>query len=87
MACGTPVLASTAGSLPEVVGEAGLFFDPMDLDAMAGAMAGVLGDRATRARLAEAALRRSARFTWDAAARQLLEHLDRLRPDTHLRVA
>ncbi|WP_152049602.1 glycosyltransferase family 4 protein [Tautonia marina] len=87
MACGTPVLASTAGSLPEVVGEAGLFFDPTDLDAMAGAMAEVLGDRGTRARLAEAALRRSARFTWDAAARQLLEHLDGLGPKTHLKVA
>jgi glycosyltransferase involved in cell wall biosynthesis len=87
MASGTPVLASTAGSLPEVVGEAGLFFDPTDLDAMAGAMAALLGDRATRDRLAEAALRRSARYTWDAAARQLIDHLDGLGPNTRTRVA
>ncbi|WP_169977344.1 glycosyltransferase family 4 protein [Tautonia rosea] len=87
MACGTPVLASTAGSLPEVVGEAGLFFEPTDLDAMTRAIAALLGDRDTRSRLADVALHRSARFTWDAAARQLLEHLDSLGPDTHLRVA
>ena len=38
MACGTPVLASTAGSLPEVVGDAGVFFDPTDVAAIAEAM-------------------------------------------------
>jgi glycosyltransferase involved in cell wall biosynthesis len=80
MACGTPVLASSAGSLPEVVGEGGIFFDPTDLDALADAIAGLLGDRETRDRLAGSALRRSARFTWDAAARQLLGHLDSLCP-------
>ena len=32
MACGTPVVSSRAGSLPEVVGDAGLFFDPTDVD-------------------------------------------------------
>ena len=78
MACGTPVLASSAGSLPEVVGEGGLFFDPTDLDAMAGAIASVLGDPGARDRLAALALRRASAFTWDAAARQLLGHLDTL---------
>ncbi len=34
MACGTPILSSTAGSLPEVVGEAGIYFDPTDIEAM-----------------------------------------------------
>ena len=35
MACGTPVISSRAGSLPEVVGDAGLFFDPTDVASMA----------------------------------------------------
>ncbi len=39
MACGTPVVCSRAGSLPEVVGEAGVFFDPTDVGAMAAALA------------------------------------------------
>lgn len=87
MACGTPVLASSAGSLPEVIGEAGLFFDPTDLDAMAGAIATILGDRATRDRLADRAWRRSAGFTWEGAARQLLGHLDSLETIEHTRAA
>ncbi|WP_158633507.1 glycosyltransferase family 4 protein [Tautonia sociabilis] len=78
MACGTPVLASDAGSLPEVVGEAGLFFDPTDPADIAGAIAALLEDRAVRDRLAAAASIRSACFSWDAAARQLLGHLDEI---------
>ena len=38
MACGTPVLSSRAGSLPEVVGEAGVYFDPTDVGSIAGAI-------------------------------------------------
>ena len=48
MACGTPVLCSAAGSLPEVVGDAGLFFDPTDVAAIAGAIAAFLADPAAR---------------------------------------
>lgn len=80
MACGTPVLSSSAGSLPEVVGDAGLFFDPKDLGGMAGAIASVLRDPDARGRLADRALRRSAAFTWDRVARQLIGHLDVLSP-------
>ena len=35
MACGTPVVSSSAGSLPEVVGDAGVYFDPTDVGSMA----------------------------------------------------
>jgi glycosyltransferase involved in cell wall biosynthesis len=80
MACGTPVLASSAGSLPEVVGDAGLFFSPTDPDGIAGAFATVLGDPATRDRLSDRALQRSRAFTWDAVARQMLRHLQELGP-------
>lgn len=80
MACGTPVVASTAGSLPEVVGEAGVLFDPSDVGAMAGAMQGLIDDPARRDRLAGLALRRSALFTWEAVARSLLAVFDDLGP-------
>ena len=44
MACGTPVISSRAGSLPEVVGEAGVYFDPTDVGSMAGAIRSFLND-------------------------------------------
>ena len=72
MASGTPVLSSTAGSLPEVVGPAGLFFDPTDEAAQAATMARILGDPAERARLARLAPIQARRFTWTRAARLLL---------------
>src|SRR5262249_52076670 len=64
MACGVPVVYSRAGSLPEVVGEGGLDFDPTDVAQMAGAMGRVLADGALRDELGRRALRRARRFTW-----------------------
>ena len=52
MACGTPVISSRAGSLPEVVGEAGVYFDPTDVGSIAGAIGGLLADPGHRDRLA-----------------------------------
>ncbi len=80
MACGTPVLSSTAGSLPEVVGDAGLFCDPTDIEAMSDAISALLNNPAERARLAALALQRAARFTWASAARSLLECFEELDP-------
>ncbi len=68
MACGVPVLASRRGSLPEVVGEAGLYFDPEDANAIAASILQLLGDGGLRERLAGIARVRSALFRWDRAA-------------------
>ena len=65
MACGCPVACSTAGSLPEVVGDAARMFDPASVDDMAAAIADVL-DRP--AEWAARGLQRAAAFTWDASA-------------------
>ncbi len=80
MACGTPVLCSTAGSLPEVVGEGGLYFDPTDVPAMTEAIRALLADPAARDRLARLALDRSKRFTRASAARSLLDCFEELGP-------
>ena len=72
MSCGTPVLASDRGSLPEVVGPGGLFFDPENGDALAAQAIAILTDPALQARLSAAALAQAARFSWDRAA-QLAE--------------
>ncbi len=70
MACGAPVAASRASSLPEVVGDAGWLFDPLDEGDMARVMGAALAapeELHARRRLS---LARSAQFSWEAAARQ-----------------
>lgn len=72
MACGTPVVCSMASSLPEVAGEAALLVDPLNVDDLAQALERAVTDAALRSELRERGLRQAARFTWEAAARQLL---------------
>ncbi len=68
MSCGVPVLASDRGSLPEVVGDAGLFFDPKNPADMAQCINGFLSDNELRRRLGKSALQRAKTFTWNRAA-------------------
>jgi alpha-1,3-rhamnosyl/mannosyltransferase len=68
MACGVPVLASDRGSLPEVVGEAGLFFDPENAGELAAQATALLTTPGMQADLAAKALARAATFGWDKAA-------------------
>ena len=80
MACGVPIVYSRAGSLPEVVGDAGLDFDPTDVAAMAAAIGRLLADPALRNQLARRALHRARRFTWSTTARGLLDCFDAFDP-------
>jgi glycosyltransferase involved in cell wall biosynthesis len=77
MACGTPVVATTGGALPEVAGrhgETALLVPPGDPQALADAIAAMLGDEALRARLGAAGRDRVLRrFTWRAAAERTVE--------------
>jgi len=70
MACGTPVVCSDAGSLPEVVGDAAVMVDPKDTEALAEAMYRVLADRELREELRQKGLARARQFTWEKAARE-----------------
>jgi alpha-1,3-rhamnosyl/mannosyltransferase len=72
MACGTPVLCSNTSSLPEVVGDAAVLFDPTDVEAIARALEQALPDRVLRDRLRERSLQRAAQFTWSRAADRTL---------------
>lgn len=71
MACGVPVLASSAGSLPEVVGDAGLLFDPHDVAAMSAAILEISTNTGLRSELQKRALQRSSQFSWAAAAQMV----------------
>jgi alpha-1,3-rhamnosyl/mannosyltransferase len=68
LSCGVPVLASNRGSLPEVVGDAGLFFDPEDVLDIARCVLRFFTEPGLRSALASAALPRARSFTWERAA-------------------
>jgi glycosyltransferase involved in cell wall biosynthesis len=78
MACGVPVLSSDRGALPEVVADAGVYFNPFDANAIANAIVEMVENDALRAHLAENALERARTFTWRRAARLTLGHLEGL---------
>ncbi len=67
MACGTPVVASTAPALVEVGGDAALYAEPRDPGQLAAQIERILDDAALAQRLRRAGPARAAGFTWDAA--------------------
>lgn len=72
MACGVPVIASNATSLPEVAGDAAVLVDPHDVEAWAEAMHRVIEDRQFRDELRSKGLRQSAQFSWARTAAETL---------------
>jgi glycosyltransferase involved in cell wall biosynthesis len=75
MSCGTPVLTSNVCSLPEVVGDAGILVDPLDVEAMAGSMRTLAENSELRTALRKKGLLRSQEFTWEKTARKTQEVL------------
>jgi len=73
MACGTPVVTANTSSLPEVVGEAGLTVDPLDIEGLAEAMRRVLGDEALRQEMRERGLQRARDFSWTKTAQETVQ--------------
>lgn len=67
-----PVVAARAGALPEVADDAARLVDPLDVDALAGALEDVLTDESARASLVERGRRRLGAFSWDATVEGLV---------------
>jgi len=78
MASGTPVVASAAGALPEVVGTAGMLVPAGHADGWAAAMATAAIDDAWAARAVAVGRARAAAFTWEAAARRTWDVYERV---------
>jgi len=78
MACGVPVVGTTGGAVPEVIGrddESGLLVPPGDVDALAHALLRALGDPGLRARIGAAGRERAlANFTWRRTAEGTVDH-------------
>jgi glycosyltransferase involved in cell wall biosynthesis len=76
MACGLPVIATTAGALPEVVedGKSGILVPPQDAHALAKAIEQLLNDEQLRRVMGEEGRKRvQTHFTWEQAAKKTLE--------------
>jgi MMP alpha-(1->4)-mannosyltransferase len=74
MACGVPVIATTGGALPEVVGDAGILVPPRSAEALAVAIKQLLNDKQAQQRMSQAGTKRvREKFSWDQAARKTLE--------------
>lgn len=78
MACGTPTLVSNTSSLPEVVGDAALTFDPNDWEEMAVAIRRLLTDEDLHGEMREKGLLRAATFSWSRAAAETLHVYQRV---------
>lgn len=70
---GAPVVSSNATCLPEILGDAAHYFDPLDVAAMAGAIAEVIDNEPLRASLAQKGTSRAALYSWQRLAEQTLE--------------
>ena len=73
MACGTPVIVSDRGSLPEVIGDAGLFVDPDREESITGAIRTLWESDRLRSELREKGFKRAKDFSWEKTARETLE--------------
>lgn len=74
MACSVPVISTTGGALPEVVGDCGVLVPPRDPDALARAIADLLNNPVKAREMGEAGLKRvHSLFTWERAAQKTLE--------------
>lgn len=71
MACGTPVVASNASSIPETCGDAACFIDPLDTASMARGLRTVLSDPLLRKNLVEAGFQRVKECQWSRSAERL----------------
>ncbi|MHC9539509.1 MAG: glycosyltransferase family 4 protein [Vulcanimicrobiota bacterium] len=78
MASGTPVITSNSTSLPEVVGDCGLYFDAGTLDEMLHAMIKLYDDRALREELSARGRTRAKTFTWERCAEMTYEIYERV---------
>lgn len=72
MACGTPVIAARAGTVPEVVGEDALLLEPNDVEGWTAVIDQLAGDAGLRASLGARGRARAAKFSWEQTARDTL---------------
>lgn len=71
MACGCPVIASNTSSMPEVCGDAALYFDPLHKDSLTLSIEKLISDQTLRTQLQKKGLIQSKKFSWEQTAQTL----------------
>jgi glycosyltransferase involved in cell wall biosynthesis len=84
MACGTPVVASATSSLPEVLGDAARYFDPLDIEAMAKTMADVAKSFSIKHQMKIKGLAWVKRYSFDAMAKATLKIYQEILKDSRI---
>lgn len=77
-ACGCPVIATTASPLPNLLGRGGIYIDPSKPEQMATALARVLESGSLRRRMRDAGIEAVRQLTWEAAARQMKDLIEKI---------
>lgn len=78
MACGICVLVSNVSSLPEVVGKAGLTFDPYSIDQIEQAIRVIITDKKLRDKYSKLGLEQAKKFSWEKMAKTILKSFEQL---------
>jgi glycosyltransferase involved in cell wall biosynthesis len=78
MACGIPIAASNAASIPEVAGDAAIYFNPNDVDSISNSLELICTDSDLRKRLVEKGEQRVKNFSWEISAGRTLELINQL---------
>lgn len=73
MQCGTPVITSNTSSLPEVVGDAGVMLDPLDIDGICDAIYRIFSSKKKYRQMSEASILQAKTFSWEKCADQTIE--------------
>jgi glycosyltransferase involved in cell wall biosynthesis len=73
MSCGTPVITSNTSSMPEISGNAALFFDPTNVKQLITLLLEVIGNEKLREELSQKGIERAKQFSWEKTARATLK--------------
>ncbi len=78
MACGTPVAVANATSLPEVVGDAGLYFNPFEVDEIEESISRLMRDISLKKELVEKSIKQVSRFDWIKSAMTVYKYYHKI---------
>ena len=87
MACGAPIVSSNTAAMPEILGEAAIYFDPLNAQEMAAQIKEILVNASLRRDLSERALKRATMFSWRITAQQTSEVIKSVAPDRYLTIS